>query len=327
MARRPTAAPGLIAAGIAAGAGAAGLALAFRRDLRRAAARLEGRARIVPTAIAPVEVAESGAGPPLLVLHGSGGGFDQGLALAAPLVSGMRLIAPSRFGYLGSPMPGDAAPDAQADALAQLLDRLGIARLPVLAASAGAISALRFACRHPDRCTGLALIAPAAFAPGRTPRAWSPAMARTVAALLGSDWLFWLAMRLRPGLVMRAILATDPALVAAAAPEERARAKAVLAQILPVSRRAAGIVADTHAAGAAQPLPAGAIAAPTLIFAARDDRYRTAEAARYLAEQIAGAELHLFDRGGHLLIGRQAVLAERLAPFLARCAQPAAISA
>jgi len=42
----------------------------------------------------------------LLAIHGSGGGYDQGI----------RVIAMSRFGYLRTPMHTDASAAAQADA-------------------------------------------------------------------------------------------------------------------------------------------------------------------------------------------------------------------
>lgn len=61
--------------------------------------------------VGPIEYAETGAGIPLLSIHGAGGGFDQGLANAAELVGGgFRIVAPSRFGYLRTPVPQDASP-------------------------------------------------------------------------------------------------------------------------------------------------------------------------------------------------------------------------
>jgi hypothetical protein len=84
----------------AAGAGAAIMA-AFRSDMGAARARLAARSRLVETTCGPVEVAESGSGPAVLVVHGTGGGFDQGMmAATGPFGTGYRVIAPSRFGYL-----------------------------------------------------------------------------------------------------------------------------------------------------------------------------------------------------------------------------------
>jgi pimeloyl-ACP methyl ester carboxylesterase len=47
------------------------------------------------------------------------------------------VIAPSRFGYLGSSLPAGATPADQADAYAVLLDALGIERTAVVGCSTG----------------------------------------------------------------------------------------------------------------------------------------------------------------------------------------------
>ena len=98
------------------GAGLSAFAwLMYRRDIRRARERISAGSRIVETPCGPVEYAFVGDGPPVLVVHGAGGGFDQGLEIASPLIrSGFRVIAMSRFGYLQTPLPVDASPTAQA---------------------------------------------------------------------------------------------------------------------------------------------------------------------------------------------------------------------
>ena len=55
-------------------------------------------------------------------------------------------------------MPPNAMPAAQADAFAAVLDVLGIAKIDVIAVSAGATSALQLAMRHPDRVKHLAVL-------------------------------------------------------------------------------------------------------------------------------------------------------------------------
>ncbi|MBB6309759.1 alpha/beta fold hydrolase [Xanthobacter tagetidis] len=118
---------------------------------------------VVTTALGPVEVVEAGEGRPVLALHGGMGGFDQGLILAAavlggPPAAGVRVLAPSRPGYLGTPLGVRRTPEAQADLYAALLDRLGLGPVLVTAVSAGGPSALAFARRHPGRCAGLVLV-------------------------------------------------------------------------------------------------------------------------------------------------------------------------
>jgi pimeloyl-ACP methyl ester carboxylesterase len=114
---------------------------------------------MVWTALGPVEVTTTGEGPALLAIHGQPGGHDQALALARIAGDGMRVVAPSRPGYLNTP-DAHADLDAQADLMAALLDALGIPHAAVLALSAGAPVALRLAERHPDRVRAVALIAP-----------------------------------------------------------------------------------------------------------------------------------------------------------------------
>ncbi len=108
----------------------------------------------------PVQYATYGQGPVLLSLHGAMGGFDQGLVLArvTGADAGMRVVAPSRPGYRGTPLSSGATPEAQADLYAALLDRLQVDRTTVIAVSGGGASALAFALRHPRRCRALILV-------------------------------------------------------------------------------------------------------------------------------------------------------------------------
>ena len=93
------------------------------RDMRRAYARIRGGSTVIPSPFGDIEYAEAGTGQPVLVIHGSGGGFDQGGLLAgAVLGDNVRWIAPSRFGYLRSTFHQGATFDDQAHAYAFLLD-------------------------------------------------------------------------------------------------------------------------------------------------------------------------------------------------------------
>ncbi|MCX5930343.1 MAG: hypothetical protein NTW83_00520 [Cyanobacteria bacterium] len=88
-------------------------------DIDAARARIAQGSRVIDTSCGLIEIQEAGAGVPLLAVHGSGGGFNQGMAFAAPLANqGIRVIAMSRFGYLRTPMPAEASAEAQADAYA-----------------------------------------------------------------------------------------------------------------------------------------------------------------------------------------------------------------
>lgn len=115
--------------------------------------------QVASTACGPMEYADTGAGPVLLSLHPASGGWDAGLGMAAPFwANGMRVIAPSRPGYLGTPPGTGSTPTAQADALAALMDTLGIDSCDVVGHCAGGVIGYLFAARHPDRVRRLVAI-------------------------------------------------------------------------------------------------------------------------------------------------------------------------
>ena len=261
-----------------------------------------------------MEYATHGSGPPLLVVHGAGGGFDQGLILAEGL-AGFRVIAPSRFGYLRTPLPEDASAEAQADALASLLDALGVGRVAVLGVSAGGPSALHFCLRHADRCAALVLLVPMAY-PFQTSTRLSPTAAWLMERSLDSDFFFWAALRLVPARMVETVLGTPIAAVRDASPAEQRRVYALLDSILPVSPRAKGLLNEGAVAQALHPLPLEQIAVPTLIASAEDDGYRTFAGARYTADHIRGARFMGYARGGHMLVGHQPELLAEMATLL-----------
>ncbi|NVO04991.1 MAG: alpha/beta fold hydrolase, partial [Rhodoferax sp.] len=190
---------------------------------------------MIATRCGPIEVQQAGAGVPLLVVHGSGGGHDQGMAIAGALAqNGIHVIAMLRFGYLRTPMPADASTAEQADAHVCLLDALGIRRAAVMGGSAGAPSALQMAIRHPDRISALILLVPLTYKPP-TQADSAPPMPAWVEAimmrLIGSDFLFWAALHVARDQVIKVVLATPPRLLATASPQERARVGAMLDNI------------------------------------------------------------------------------------------------
>jgi pimeloyl-ACP methyl ester carboxylesterase len=284
----------------------------FERDLAAAARRAAQGGVVLDTRCGPIEVEQAGQGAPLLMIHGSGGGHDQGMAWARPLVQqGIRVIAMSRFGYLRTPRPADASPEAQADAHVCLLDALGIGQAAVMGVSAGAPSALQTAIRHPHRVSALLLVVPIAYKPGDVADSAPPlsdSKDSMLLRLLGSDFLFWSALNLARDQLFRHVLATPPEQVAAASAAERARVNDLADRILPVSSRAAGLIDDTRLGKRLGPSALASIGVPTLVVSARDDGFGTYAAAQYTARQIPGATFIGFDDGGHLLVGHDDAL-------------------
>ncbi|RUV69878.1 MAG: alpha/beta hydrolase [Mesorhizobium sp.] len=302
-------------------ASAAAIWFLVDRDLRELEARLLGRSQLVETSFGSIEYASLGNGHPVLAIHGSGGGFDQGLEFVGPLADhGFRLIAPSRFGYLRTPAPADFTLEQQADAYVDLLDHLGLDKVVVFGGSAGALSAMQFAIRHPERCEALVLLVPASYAPDRRPTesgAESRFAETVMMTALRSDFLFWSAIRLAPDAMTRLILATEPALVHAASQKEQARVRAALKHVLPVSRRAEGLLFDSRTAGNPPPMELEKIACPVLAISAEDDLYGTAASARYVVANVPAGKLLLYPRGGHLLVGHSEQVWRSVASFIA----------
>src|SRR5215470_19795613 len=122
---------------VAIGAASALIFLAYDHELGRARTDASRGAFIAQTTAGPIEYAEKGTGIALLSIHGAGGGYDQGLANVADLVSDdFRVIAPSRYGYLGTPIPSDTSSASQADAHAALLTELKVDKAIVVGISA-----------------------------------------------------------------------------------------------------------------------------------------------------------------------------------------------
>lgn len=116
---------------------------------------------IVDTSLGQVEYIDHGDGPPVLFVHGSPGGCDQGAVMTEFLVArGFRAISLSRPGYLGTPLTDAlATPDRQADLEMALMDELGIGQFGMMCWSGGGPSTYRLASKHGDRVTAIVALA------------------------------------------------------------------------------------------------------------------------------------------------------------------------
>ena len=274
--------------------------LAFLRDMKRAYERVRARGTILPSAYGAIEYTEGGSGPDVLVIHGSGGGYDQGELIAqAALGDRFHWIAPSRFGYLGSALPAGATWDDQAHAFAHLLDHLGLDRVAVVALSQGGPSALLFAVLHPERVSSLALISCGVAPSAAADQAGANSKGRILRLIYRYDLLYWAISTLFKRQFM-GLMGANAAVVAGLTPEQRRIAERVVEYMNPASLRSAGVVFDNEAQ-----LPGARIAtveAPTLIFHARDDTLQLYHNAEFAAATIPGARLVSFEHGGHLAL-------------------------
>ena len=297
------------------------IVMAYRRDIHAARAHVASGSTVANTPCGPIEYADEGSGPVIFAIHGAGGGFDQSLEMARDfLPAGYRVVAPSRFGYLRTQLPGDASPIAQADAHACLLDALKLPKAVVIGGSMGAPSAMQLCIRHPDRCSALILLFPVAFAPrpANEPPPHPSAFAQFLMdTILKSDFAFWATSRFTRNEVMKTILATPPADFDKATPDEQQRALKIMRNIEPISQREQGLRNDATVAPLLPRYEVEQIAVPTLVIAAEDDLFGTYKGGRYTAEHIPGARFVGYPTGGHVLVGHGSDVRSELAGFLA----------
>jgi pimeloyl-ACP methyl ester carboxylesterase len=271
-------------------------------------ATLDERATMVHTARGEVQVAREGRGRPVLVVHG-GQGFDIGLAWCRHLWDGgCQVVAPSRPGYLRTPLGSGRTPQDQADLYAAILDTLEIERVAVLGFSSGGPSAVHFAARYPDRTTALFLDT-AVLLP------FKPPIGALRRAAFESGFVVWLSYQTGtrwPGLMTRFVvdgvsyglnkeqkktevdwIRLDPARLRSL--EEQ------FTSIAPMEHRKPGWTNDQINERDLAPLPFADVTAPTLIALGANDAIIPLEHATNAAGKIAGAELILVEAGHHML--------------------------
>ncbi len=284
---------------------AGGLYLRYRRDMNRARARLATVDRhTISTPWGVVEYAERGNGDPVLVVHGI---FHNcvGALLSVRDFSG-RFIAASRFGYLGSSMPLHPTPADQADALASLLDALGLDRVDVICESAGTTSALQLALRHPDRVKHLAILV--GNLPGSPTAVVQPAWARP----LNRQLPLWALWTFAPSMMVR-LAAAVPKGFAMSSDDARFVAE-FIESLFPVSPE--GVDFDAFVSNAAvNDFSLESIRVPTLIVHTKDDQLASHDASQRAAKRIPGARFVSLESGGHLMIGQTTILRDELARF------------
>ncbi len=293
------------------------LYLPYRRDIRNAYAHLESLERqIVETDCGPIEVAIRGDGEPVLVIHGISGGFDQGLGISeSSLGDGYTVIAPSRFGYLGTPLPANATPATQADAYVCLLDALHLEKVTIMADSAGGTSAVQMALRHPERLKALIFISTAAPTVGEH-IALPPKP--VIQFVFNSDFLMWVITTHFQEIMKPAMGVPESYPLSEA---EQLQVSDSIRSVLPIKLRTAGFVFDMFTSNVdmdqhPEDYPMESVSVPTLVVHAVDDSLASYENARAMAERIPNAKLLSIPSGGHLLMGSSEIISSEIAKFL-----------
>lgn len=270
---------------------------------------LDERAEVVDTAHGSIQVAREGDGLPVLVIHGGPGGFDQGLSSGRHLRDGgCELIAPSRPGYLRTPLDSGRSPAQQADLFAAMLDALEVDEVTVLGVSSGGPSAVNFAARHPDKTKAL-LLDSAVLRPFEL---HLNLFERAIAETGFGVWLSFQMASRWPKLMTAVIVDAfttgldkdqkrDAVDWITSDPARLLRIEELMASVAPRRYREPGQTNDEHFEPNLDPLPFADVAAPTLVAHGTNDGLVPLDHATNAANRIPGAELMLVEEGHHAL--------------------------
>jgi 2-hydroxy-6-oxonona-2,4-dienedioate hydrolase len=268
----------------------------YNKENLSARSRLLTGSQLYKTSAGEVEAALIGHGSTVLISHGSGGGYDMGLWLAQLIGGQFQYIAPSRFGYLRSPIPSNPAPEAQADAYAELLDTLNINSVIIIGLSAGGPSALQFALRHSGRCHGLIMLSAASH-----PVPPLPTILRAIFPfMLKSDFIPWLFFTIAPHAVFQANGVSRGLLAKIKFDREKMHLLNELYQTtFPTTPRREGMINDMQQLTIFPTYPIELIAVPTLVVHAVNDPIIPIESGEFSAQTIPNARFIRLEDGGH----------------------------
>jgi 4,5:9,10-diseco-3-hydroxy-5,9,17-trioxoandrosta-1(10),2-diene-4-oate hydrolase len=235
-------------------------------------------------------------GRTVVLLHGGGPGasawsnFGPNIPVFADRLRTLAVDQPG-FGRSGGPIEGGHYFTHSADALARLLDTLGIERVDLVGNSLGGGTSVRFALRHPDRAGRLVLMAPG----GLAANVLAPEPTEGIKKLYGfaappGPSRAKLAAFLRT-LVFDQALVTDELVeerYAAAADPARLAAMGVMGRMFATDPQDGLLWRDAYR-----------LRQPTLLVWGREDRVIPLDGALLALKYIPKAQLHVFGGCGH----------------------------
>jgi len=286
----------------------------YLKDLRSAKKALSlFRTEIVDTPITAIEYYRTGQGNPILISHGITGGPDQGLGLAKCYIGGeYDLIAVSRFGYLGSPLPKDSSPDAQADVYKHLIDKLGIDKTFIFGNSAGGTSAIKFALKYPDRCLGLILVS--SIVPSKV-KSVPKAVMQTI---FGSNFIYWSFVNLMGDNMLSFAGVPKANFKGLTRQEKDVLLNDIIMGGFPIESRTKGIINDMYVSNPDinNNYAFEQIKVPVLMFSAMDDTLCSYQESLAVSKKISIIDFVEFEKGGHIILGNENEIQKRIANFI-----------
>ena len=241
---------------------------------------------------------DRGEGEIILSVHGIFGGYDQAYDTCKNFSSDYRIIAPSRFGYLGSDILGNGTPAEQAFAYIELLDELGIDKVYLLATSAGGSIAIRFALDYPERTKGLILYC-SAMPYAEEPKKYSE-YAGPPAFLCNDYAMFFISPLFEPIMGMES---------------------STIYSMLPVEDRKEGVILDASVtnpdmARNFDDYEIESLQVPSLILHAKDDKLANYEDTLNALGRFPNCKFISFETGGHMMVGHSKEIEKAVSEFV-----------
>lgn len=271
---------------------------------------LAAPAKILKTQSGQFEYSIRGEGPPLLISHGGPGGYDQALIIGELFrKNGFQIIAPSRPGYLGTPLNGWTTAEKQGDFMAAFLDGLGIQKTGVISVSGGGPAAYQLSQRHPDRVSRQIIID--GIAMNYTKGDDINPIEEWMYLSKPGQWLTGFLFNHFPAQVVKSFLQTESSLDRH---EIGQRVKEIIsdknkfammdAMIKTMcgrfKERKSGAENDIALGKAIDRLPLDAVSCPTLIIHAREDNDVPPRDAEYAHQAISGSQLLWIEKASHI---------------------------
>lgn len=239
-----------------------------------------------------VRYVDMGSGPTAVLIHGQGGSWKWWLRQIATLSDRARIVAVDLpgFGASDAVEHGDDVFVEHIATITGVLDHLGVARATIVGHSMGGVVALRLACDHPERVSGLLMTNAGGANIGPRRLKWILAALRLFSAVFSIPWVPRIVAHNR---VLRSIL------FAAGIHDRRTLTEPLATAILP-GMSAPGFQQSLEAAAVAvNQVTPQTVTRPCLIVWGMKDRILPPAAGYELLSQFPDARLVALDGVGH----------------------------
>jgi pimeloyl-ACP methyl ester carboxylesterase len=268
---------------------------------------------ILKTPDGEIEYAVKGEGTPVLLLHGAGGGFDQGLWMSKVFLEDKyKFISVSRYGYLRSPIPDNATIKNQAALYSALLDDLNVTKVIVVAGSAGGASAIQFANDYPEKCSALILLFAVSMPEPEGNE--EPISIKIIHLIQQSDYSYWIFSEFMQSSILN-LMGVPEDVYKSFDPEQKQFAQEMLDVMHPMTKRYKGTMNDAKMLYL-ENISTDNITAPTLIMHSKDDALVNYAHAINSHDKIKHSKLILLETGGHAMLTQLDEVRKNIYEFL-----------